>query len=75
MSIAHPRSRKRGIIVDWKVLVSLTVPLYCSYIIVCLLSTCLIIPLIPVDVSEALDTTLSTAHSTIFVMLVDRGLD
>ena len=51
------------------------VPLYWSYVIVCLLSTHLIIPLVPIEVSEALDSTLSVAHSTIFVLLVDRGLD
>ena len=50
-------------------------PLYQSYVIICLLSTHLIIPLVPVEISEALDASLSTAYSSIFVLLVDRGLD
>ena len=46
--------------------------LYQSHIIVCLISSCLIVPLIPVEISEALNAGLSAACSTIFVLLVDR---
>ena len=36
---------------------------------------CLAIPCLPVQIAEAFDPALSAAHSTVLVMLVDRGLD
>ena len=36
---------------------------------------CLTVPHLPVQIAEAFDPTLSAAHFTVLVMLVDRGLD
>ena len=49
-------------------------PLYHSFAIIHLISSYLIVPLVPIEIMEALDTGLSSAHSVIFVLLVDQGL-
>lgn len=51
------------------------VPLFHNYTLVCLMYACLALPHLPTEISEAFDAVLSTAQSTIIVLLVDRGFD
>ena len=50
-------------------------PLFYSYVIVSLISFCLVVSLVFLEIPKALDTGLSTACPAIFVLLVDQGLD
>ena len=50
-------------------------PLFYSYVIVSPISFCLVVSLVFLEITKALDTGLSTACPAIFVLLVDQGLD
>ena len=46
-----------------------------NYVLIRQLFSCLAVPHLPVQIAEAFDPALSAAHTTILVLLVDRGLD
>ena len=46
-----------------------------NYVLIRQLFSCLAVPCLPVQITEAFDPTLSTACTAILVLLVDRGLD
>ena len=52
-----------------------TITLFRNYVLICQMFACLAIPCLPVQIAEAFDPTLSTARSTVLILLVDRGLD
>ena len=52
-----------------------TITLFHNYVLICQMFARLTIPCLPIQIAEAFDPTLSTAHSTILILLVDRGLD
>ena len=51
------------------------ITLFCNYVLICQMFARLAIPCLPIQITEAFDPTLSAAHSTILILLVDRGLN
>ena len=51
------------------------ITLFCNYVLICQMFACLSVPRLPIQIAEAFNPTLSTAHTTMLVLLVDRGLD
>ena len=51
------------------------ITLFHNYVLIRQMFACLAIPHLPVQITEAFDPALSTAHTTMLVLLVDRGLD
>ena len=51
------------------------ITLFCNYVIICQMFAHLAVPRLPVQIAEAFDPALSTACTTVLVLLVDRGLD
>ena len=51
------------------------ITLFCNYVLVCQMFACLAVPHLPVQIAKAFDPTLSTACSTMLILLVDRGLN
>ena len=51
------------------------ITLFCNYVLICQMFARLAIPRLPVQIAEAFDPALSAAHTTVLVLLVDRGLD
>ena len=51
------------------------ITLFCNYILIRQMFAHLTIPYLPVQIAEVFDPTLSTPHTTVLVLLVDRGLD
>ena len=51
------------------------ITLFCNYVLICQMFARLTIPHLPVQIAKAFDPALSTARSTILILLVDRGLD
>ena len=51
------------------------ITLFCNYVLIRQMFACLAVPCLPIQITEAFDPTLSAAHTTMLVMLVDRGLD
>ena len=51
------------------------ITLFCNYVLICQMFAHLTVPCLPIQIAEAFDPTLSVAHTTMLVLLVDRGLD
>ena len=51
------------------------ITLFCNYVLIRQMFACLAVPHLPIQIAEAFDPALSTARSTMLIMLVDRGLD
>ena len=51
------------------------ITLFCNYVLICQMFARLAVPRLPVQIAEAFDPALSAAHSTVLILLVDRGLD
>ena len=51
------------------------ITLFRNYVLIRQMFARLAIPRLPVQIAEAFDPTLSAAHTTVLVLLVDRGLD
>ena len=51
------------------------VTLFQNYVLIHQMFACLAIPHLPIQIAEAFDPALSIAHTTMLVLLVDRGLD
>ena len=51
------------------------VTLFQNYVLIHQMFACLTIPHLPLQIAEAFDPALSIAHTTMLVLLVDRGLD
>ena len=52
-----------------------TITLFHNYVLIHQMFARLTIPRLPIQITEAFDPALSAAHSTILILLVDRGLD
>ena len=52
-----------------------TITLFRNYVLICQMFACLAVPRLPVQIAKAFDPALSTACSTVLILLVDRGLD
>ena len=51
------------------------ISLFHNYVLICQLFACLAVPCLPIQIAEAFNPTLSIAHTTVLVLLVDGGLD
>ena len=51
------------------------ITLFCNYVLIHQMFACLSVPRLPVQIAEAFDPALSAAHTTVLVLLVDRGLN
>ena len=51
------------------------ITLFCNYVLIRQMFARLAIPHLPIQIAEAFDPALSTARTTVLVLLVDRGLD
>ena len=51
------------------------ITLFRNYVLIHQMFACLTIPRLPIQIAKAFNPTLSTAHTTVLVLLVDRGLD
>ena len=51
------------------------ITLFRNYVLIRQMFAHLAIPRLPIQIAKAFDPTLSTAHTTVLVLLVDRGLD
>ena len=51
------------------------ITLFCNYVLIRQMFACLTVPRLPIQIAEAFDPTLSTARSTVLILLVHRGLD
>ena len=52
-----------------------TITLFCNYVLIHQMFACLTVPCLPIQITKAFDPALSAAHTTVLVLLVDRGLD
>ena len=52
-----------------------TITLFCNYVLICQMFAYLAVPRLPIHIAEAFDPALSAAHSSVLILLVDRGLD
>ena len=52
-----------------------TITLFRNYVLICQMFARLTVPRLPVQIAKAFNPTLSTARTTVLVLLVDRGLD
>ena len=50
------------------------ITLFCNYVLICQMFSHLAIPHLPIQITEAFDPALSVAHTSMLVLLVDRGL-
>ena len=51
------------------------ITLFRNYVLICQMFACLTVPRLPEQITKAFNPALSTARSTVLVLLVDRGLD
>ena len=51
------------------------ITLFRNYVLICQMFACLAVPHLPIQITKAFDPALSTVHTTMLVLLVDRGLD
>ena len=51
------------------------ITLFCNYVLICQMFARLTVPHLPIQITKAFGPTLSTARTTVLVMLVDRGLN
>ena len=51
------------------------ITLFHNYVLIHQMFACLTVPWLPVQIAKAFNPTLSTARSTILILLVDRGLN
>ena len=51
------------------------ITLFRNYVLIHQMFACLAVPHLPVQIAEAFDPAFSAAHTTMLVLLVDRGLD
>ena len=51
------------------------ITLFCNYVLIRQMFARLAVPRLPIQIAEAFDPTLSAAHTTMLVLLVDRRLD
>ena len=51
------------------------ITLFHNYVLIRQMFACLAVPRLPIQIAKAFDPTLSTARSTVLILLVDRGLD
>ena len=51
------------------------ITLFHNYVLICQMFACLAVPHLPVQITEAFDPALSTACTTVLVLLVDRGIN
>ena len=51
------------------------ITLFCNYVLIHQMFACLAVPCLPIQITKAFDPALSIAHTSMLVLLVDRGLD
>ena len=51
------------------------ITLFCNYVLIRQMFACLAVPHLPIQIAKAFDSTLSIAHTSVLVLLVDRALD
>ena len=54
---------------------SQAITLFCNYVLIHQMFARLTVPHLPIQIAEAFDPALSIAHTSVLVLLVDRGLD
>ena len=53
----------------------ITITLFRNYVLIHQMFAHLTVPCLPIQITEAFDPALSVAHTSVLVLLVDRGLD
>ena len=51
------------------------ITLFCNYVLIHQMFACLTVPHLPIQIAEAFNPTLSISHTSVLVLLVDRGLN